>query len=47
MPALINDALIACLAIALLLAVLEHIRRPSWHRFLIYNYVLGLGVWRQ
>jgi hypothetical protein len=29
MPALINDALIASLAIALLLAVLEHIRRPS------------------
>src|SRR6202049_3360723 len=42
MPALINDALVACLAIALLLAVLDHIRRPSWRRFLIY--VLGLGV---
>jgi hypothetical protein len=42
MPALINYALIACLAIALLLAVLDHVRRPSWHRFLIY--VLGLGV---
>jgi hypothetical protein len=42
MPALINYALIACLAIALLLAVLDHIRRPSWRRFLIY--VVGLGV---
>jgi hypothetical protein len=42
MPALINYALIACLAIALLFAVLDHVRRPSWHRFLIY--VLGLGA---
>jgi hypothetical protein len=42
LPALINDVLIACLAIALLLAVLDYVRRPSWHRFLIY--VLGLGV---
>jgi hypothetical protein len=42
MPALINYALIACLAIALLLAVLDHVRHPSWRRLLIY--VLGLGV---
>jgi hypothetical protein len=42
MPALINYALIACLAMALLLAVLDHVRRPSWHRFLIH--ALGLGV---
>jgi hypothetical protein len=42
MPASINHALIASLAIALLLAVLDHVRRHSWPRFLIY--VFGLGV---
>lgn len=42
MPSLINDALIACLAIAVLLAVLDHVRRPSWRRLLLY--LLGLGV---
>jgi hypothetical protein len=42
MPALINNTLILCLALASLLAVLDHVRRPSWRRSLIY--VLGIGV---
>src|SRR5579864_3140983 len=41
MPALVNDALIACLAIALLLAVIDHFRSRSWQRSLIYVVLLG------
>jgi hypothetical protein len=42
MPALINYALILCLALAALLAVLDQVRRPSWRRTLIYALALGV-----
>src|SRR5215469_3132694 len=41
MPSLINSTLIACLAIALLLAVVDFVRRPLWRRFVIYALALG------
>jgi hypothetical protein len=42
MPAWINHALIIFLAVALFLAVLDNIRRPSWPRFLICALALGV-----
>jgi len=42
MPALINNTLILCLALGSLLAVFDHVRRPSWRRSLIYALALGV-----
>src|SRR5262249_50124763 len=44
MPTLINNALIACLALALLLAVFDYVRQPSWLRSLIYAVAVGAIV---
>src|SRR5215475_12373974 len=42
MSPLINLAMIGCLTLALLLAIFDHVRRPSWRRLLIS--VLALGT---
>lgn len=42
MPVLINHALIVFMATAVFLAILDHVRRPSWRRLL--SYALALGV---
>jgi peptidoglycan/LPS O-acetylase OafA/YrhL len=42
MPTLIDNALFLCLALASALAVLDHIRRRSWQRSLIYALAIGV-----
>ncbi len=42
MPSAVNNALIVCLVLALLLAVVDHVRRPSWRRLTIWVVVLGV-----